>query len=136
MSKAAAAPMRFGSDFSGMDTAVVALKRMKVKVSVEFCSDNDTKCQNLLQAVHKPKKLFVDAVRDAANQPKVDIYVNTPPCQAFASCGKGKALKDKRGRLLKTGVKYAALRRPKIWIMGERAHHCKNGRNSSTSRMG
>ena len=95
-------------------------------------------------AVHQRKELFADAVRGADNQPPVDIYVNTPPCQSFSANGKKKALKDKRGRLLKIGVKYAAACRPKVWILEnvptlvtwKKFKHIKNGLVSALEEIG
>ena len=55
-----------------------------------------------------------------------------------------KALKDKRGRLLKPGVKYAAVRRPKVWILEKvstlatwkKFKHIKNGLVSALEKLG
>ena len=35
-----------GSDFSGLDTGIFALKRLQLPVEVSFCSDTDPHCKN------------------------------------------------------------------------------------------
>ena len=111
--------IKVGSDFSGMDTAVVALKRLKhLHTSLEFCSDNDEKCKQFVQEVHAPKRFFDNAMRSKEEQPPaVDVYINTPPCQSFSMGGNRQGIHDQRGRLLKVGLKYAAARHPKVWVL-------------------
>ena len=76
--------IRVGSDFSGMEAGVTALKRMGVPFTLAFSSDNDPSCQKFIRKVHKPKVLFEDiTTRRPEEECDVDLYLWTPPCQSF-----------------------------------------------------
>ena len=109
--------VRFGSDFSGMDSALVAMKRLGVAVSAEFVSDNDPKCIAFLQKVHRPRHLFDDASVGQESKPQVDVYVNTPPCPSFSAASHQRGLADARGRLMKVGIQYAKKHKPPVWVL-------------------
>ena len=69
--------MRYGSDFSGMDMALFALKHLGRPVDHVFASDNHVKCQQFIAAVHgAPRAFYKDvATRDTATMTSVDLYV-------------------------------------------------------------
>ena len=76
--------IRVGSDFSGMEAGVTALKRMGVPFTLAFSSDNDLSCQKFIRKVHNPQVLFGDVTtRRPEEECHVDIYMWTPPCQSF-----------------------------------------------------
>eukprot|EP00974_Lingulodinium_polyedra_P096232 9328738-Lingulodinium_polyedra.AAC.1 len=73
------AVVKFGSDFSGLDAAAVALKRMKVPHQCVFASDPLKASQKILRHVHQPKTIFPDILeRKVEEEEPVDIYVTTP----------------------------------------------------------
>lgn len=107
-----------GSDFSGLDTGIFALKRLQLPVEVSFCSDTDPHCRKLLEAAHKPKCFFDDAEqRKPEDEIPVDVYISTPPCQPWSSQGKRKGLQDPRGRLLKVPLRYTKRHKPRVFLM-------------------
>ena len=110
--------LRMGSDFSGMDTATVALKRLGCPVELVFCSDNDPHCKKILLASHKPRKFYDDAdARTKEEEVSVDVYVGTPPCQPWSSQGKRRGLLDPRGKLLKVPLRYAKRQKPRLFLL-------------------
>ncbi|CAE7765712.1 haeIIM [Symbiodinium sp. CCMP2592] len=110
--------VKFGSDFSGLDSAWLALKRMKVKAQLCFNSDSDANCKKLLQKIHKPEAFHDDiAARKPQSEQYVDLYVTTPPCQPFSMAGQKKGLKDKRGQLLKFSVAFVSRQKPRVVVL-------------------
>jgi DNA-cytosine methyltransferase len=111
--------IKFGSDFSGLDAAAAALKRMKVPHECVFASDLLKFSQKILQHVHKPKNIFTDILeRTAGQEEPVDLYVTTPPCQDFSSAGKqtGKDGPRHTGALIKKSLQYVRAHRPRVVI--------------------
>ena len=81
--------IRFGSDFSGMDAAAAALKRMGVAHQCIFASDILVESQKLLRIVHQPQTVFSDILlRTPDQEAPVDLYITTPPCQDLSTAGK------------------------------------------------
>ena len=111
--------IKFGSDFSGIDAAATALKRMSLQYVVEFVSDTDPVCQNILKEVHAPKKVWGDVLGiSPKDKPYVDVYVFTPPCQDFSSNGKmaGSAGPRRTGVLCARALKYVRQKQPRVCI--------------------
>ena len=111
--------IKFGSDFSGLDAAAVALKRMKVNYSMEFACDNDASSQKVLQSIHKPKKLFQNIVdRTTADETYVDVYTWTPPCQDLSSAGKQRGIKGPKqtGLLMTRSLRYIKDNLPRVTV--------------------
>ena len=80
--------------------------------------DKDAKCLSLLQALHKPEVCF-DAVtlRKAEEESYVDLYLTTPPCQAFSAAGQGHGAADGRGTLISSSMKYVQHKRPRCVVV-------------------
>ena len=92
--------LKVGSDYSGVDTCCVALKRMGVAHTVEFTSDTDAACRSVLKAVHNPNVIFEDALeRTPSEETYVDLYMWTPPCQDLSSLGKKQGTSGTKNRL-------------------------------------
>ncbi|CAE7244095.1 haeIIM [Symbiodinium sp. CCMP2592] len=109
---------RSGSALTCLDSAWLALKRMKVKAQLCFNSDSDANCKKLLQKIHKPEAFHDDiAARKPQSEQYVDLYVTTPPCQPFSMAGQKKGLKDKRGQLLKFSVAFVSRQKPRVVVL-------------------
>ena len=118
--------IKYGSDFSGMDAAAVAMKRLTVDVTVEFASDTDAACRKVLEAVHAPQIIYPDVMGvDVESKPPVDVYVWTPPRQDFSSAGKKKGAKGPRktGSLMSKSLAYIKAKKPRVAIFDDRVHH-------------
>ena len=111
--------IKVGTDFSGLDTAVLALQRLShLPVQLCFCSDTDKHCKKLLLHFHQPKNFYDNAEgRKKEEEVPVDLYIATPPCQPWSSQGKQLGLQDPRGQLIKVPIRYVQRHRPRLFIM-------------------
>ena len=111
--------VKVGSDFSGLETACLALNRIpNFRKALLFASDSQPACRKVLEWLHRPQRLFEDvSQRDPKEEPYVDLYIATPPCQAFSTCGRRRGLKDPRGRLFKHSMQYIKRRRPRAVVI-------------------
>ena len=109
--------IRVGSDFSGMEAGVTALKRMGVPCTLAFSSDNDPSCQKFIREVHKPEVLFEDiTTRRPEEECDVDLYLWAPPCQPFSCAGKLCGVSG-HGKLMASSIKYIRRKRPRVSVM-------------------
>ena len=111
--------IKLGSDFSGMDGAAAALRRMNIPHRCVFVSDPFPASQKILRHVCKPDKIFSDILlRTADEERPVDVYVTTPPCQDFSSAGKrvGKDGPRQTGSLIKKSLTYCRAHKPRVVI--------------------
>ena len=75
-----------GTDCSGLDAPIQALKLMNVKIDHKFASDIDPKCRDTISANGAPGVMYEDmTARDNTTAPKVDLYVAGFSCQPFSS---------------------------------------------------
>ena len=51
-------PLRIGTDCSGIDAPIMALKQLKIPFSHEFSSEIDEHCISSIKANYNPKKNF------------------------------------------------------------------------------
>ena len=79
--------IKFGSDFSGMEGAAAALRRMNIPHRCIFASDPCRASQRILHLVSKPRWIFDDITLRLTDpnyeEQAVDVYVTNPPCQDF-----------------------------------------------------
>ena len=89
-----------GSDFSGVGAFDVALKRLKIDYTTIFACDMDLYARETYMANHGEPNYYPLNVYDRKIPKKsIDIYMTSPPCQAFSLAGKRKGEDDKRGVL-------------------------------------
>jgi len=84
-----------GTDCSGIEAPIQALKNMNVPFRHVFSSESDAKARLNLQANFAPETLY-DDVYTRVNQPSqtVDLYACGFPCQPFSSMGQQQGFSD------------------------------------------
>ena len=111
--------LKLGSDFSGVETASVAMKRMGISHSLEFVSESDSACMSVIKKNHQPAHAFSNILeRTAAEETYADVYVWTPPCQDFSAGGKQKGVGGERrtGDLIKKSMQFIKNKRPRLTV--------------------
>ena len=111
--------IRIGSDFSGLDTSVVGLRKVckdlpGIKVVHTHSCDNNKVCKKIILHNSPPCKFFDDVLnRDIASVPTCDVYCFTAPCQAFSTAGKGLGVQDPRGAVIFAALSFIEAKKPK-----------------------
>ena len=93
-------PIRIGTDCSGIEAPIQALKKLGIPFKHIFSSDIDPYCRQSILANYEPEILDKDmTTRDVTKLPPIDLYVCGFPCQPFSNAGKRKGMKEKRGQI-------------------------------------
>ena len=89
--------VKVGSDFAGLESGIVALKKLGVEYDHIFSCDNSPSVKSLIFQNYRPHKWFDDVrTRSLADVGYSDLYMAGFPCQPFASGGKQMGCKDRR----------------------------------------
>lgn len=109
--------IKIGSDFSGVGAFDQALIRLGIKYKTVFACDMDkyarqTYIENYGQPDYFPENVYD---RDIPKEP-LDIYMTSPPCQAFSLAGKRKGENDKRGVLFYNSHEFIIKNKPRYFI--------------------
>lgn len=112
--------MRVGTDCSGIEAPICALRSLGVSFTHEFSSDIDRGVRRNIEANYEPRVLFSDITqRDIADVPDIDLYVAGFPCQSFShmnSVRKGLA-DEKRGPVFFSCLEVIRTKRPKYFLL-------------------
>ncbi len=119
--------IRVGTDCSGIEAPVQALKNLGVPFSHEFSSDIDKFCIQSIKANYKPKVLFGDldgpfpcgdiTKRDVKDVPDIDLYVCGFPCQPFSAAGRKNGFEHKSGNVFWSCFEVINAKKPKYFIL-------------------
>ena len=100
--------LKVGTDCSGIEAPIQALRKFKIPYTHEFSSDIDKHAIESIKANYKPQRLYGDPEgkypdgdirhRDNSTLPKLDLYVAGFPCQGNSNMGKRKGMGDERGQ--------------------------------------
>lgn len=112
-------PLRVGTDCSGMEAPIQALRKMGIPFEHVFASEIDTVCLQTIRANTSPSHLYEGDIRerDHSSVPPVDLYVCGFPCQPFSKVGEGKGLSDPRGTVFFACAEYIRAHRPLFFVL-------------------
>jgi DNA (cytosine-5)-methyltransferase 1 len=109
--------IKVGSDFSGVGAFDQALIRLGIQYQTVFACDmdkyaRDTFIHNYGEPKYFPKNVYE---REIPNE-SLDIYMTSPPCQAFSLAGKRLGKDDKRGILFFNSLEFIQVNKPRFFI--------------------
>ena len=110
--------LKVGTDCSGIEAPIMALKLMNIPFEHIFSCENDPHVIKSIYANYSPQILYNDIfTRDHNELPYVDLYVSGFPCQSFSKLGKMKGMEDVRGTIFFHCYKTIEVIRPKCFIL-------------------
>ena len=109
--------IKVGSDFSGVGAFDQALKRLGIDYETIFACDMDKYARQTFIHNYSLPKYYPENVynREIPTEP-LDIYMTSPPCQAFSLAGKRKGEEDKRGILFYNSHEFIKKNNPRYFI--------------------
>ena len=120
-------PIRVGTDCSGMEAPIYALRKLEIPFVHEFSSEIDPQCIQTIKANYNPKIIFGDpegeypngdiTTRDISLVPDIDLYVCGFPCQPFSRAGHEKGFSDSRGTVFWGCLQVLTQKQPKYFIL-------------------
>lgn len=109
--------IRIGSDFSGVGAFNQALKRLGVDYHEVFACDMDKYARKTFIYNYGEPDYYPENVYDREIPTEsLDIYMTSPPCQAFSLAGKRLGKDDKRGILFFNSHEFIRVNKPRYFI--------------------
>lgn len=109
--------IKVGSDFSGVGAFDQALIRLGIDYETEFACDMDKYARTTYIHNYGEPKYYPENVYDREiPSESLDIYMTSPPCQAFSLAGKRLGKDDKRGILFFNSHEFIAKNKPRYFI--------------------
>lgn len=119
--------LRVGTDCSGIEAPIEALKQMNIPYKHIFSSEIDKYCIKSIKANYEPEIIFGDPdgpfkngdirERNIKDVPNIDLYICGFPCQPFSIAGERKGLEDKRGNVFFSCLEVIKVKQPKYFIL-------------------
>jgi DNA (cytosine-5)-methyltransferase 1 len=109
--------IKAGSDFSGVGAFDQALKRLGINYKTIFACDMDKYArQTYMHNYGEPKYYPLNVYDRDIPSESLDIYMTSPPCQAFSLAGKRLGKEDKRGILFFNSHEFIQVNKPRFFI--------------------
>jgi len=109
--------IKVGSDFSGVGAFNQALKRLGKEYKEIFACDMDKFArQTFIYNYGEPEYYPMNVYDRAIPNESLDIYMTSPPCQAFSLAGKRLGKEDKRGILFFNSHEFIQVNKPRYFI--------------------
>lgn len=109
--------IKVGSDFSGVGAFNQALRRLGVEYQEIFACDWDKYArQTFIHNYGEPKYYPTNVYDRDIPSESLDIYMTSPPCQAFSLAGKRLGKDDKRGILFFNSLEFIQVNKPRYFI--------------------
>lgn len=109
--------IKVGSDFSGVGAFNQALIRLGIEYDEVFACDMDKFArETFIHNYGEPKYYPKDVYERQIPKESLDIYMTSPPCQAFSLAGKRLGKEDKRGVLFFNSHEFIKTNKPRYFI--------------------
>jgi DNA (cytosine-5)-methyltransferase 1 len=109
--------IKVGSDFSGVGAFNQALKRLDIEYDELFACDMDKFARQTFIHNYGEPKYYPENVYDREiPSESLDIYMTSPPCQAFSLAGKRLGKDDERGILFFNSHEFIKKNKPRYFI--------------------
>jgi DNA (cytosine-5)-methyltransferase 1 len=109
--------IKVGSDFSGVGAFNQALMRLGIEYKEIFACDMDKYArQTFIHNYGEPKYYPTNVYDREIPSESLDIYMTSPPCQAFSLAGKRLGKDDKRGILFFNSHEFIQVNKPRFFI--------------------
>jgi DNA (cytosine-5)-methyltransferase 1 len=109
--------IKVGSDFSGVGAFNQALIRLGIEYKEVFACDMDKYArQTFIHNYGEPEYYPTNVYDRAIPNESLDIYMTSPPCQAFSLAGKRLGKEDKRGILFFNSYEFIQKNKPRYFI--------------------
>ena len=109
--------IKVGSDFSGVGAFNQALMRLGINYKELFACDMDKYArQTFIHNYGEPEYYPTNVYDRAIPTDSLDIYMTSPPCQAFSLAGKRLGKEDKRGILFFNSHEFIKVNKPRYFI--------------------
>ena len=109
--------IKVGSDFSGVGAFNQSLNRLGIEYKEIFACDMDKYArQTFIHNYGEPKYYPTNVYDREIPKESLDIYMTSPPCQAFSLAGKRLGKNDKRGILFFNSLKFIQVNKPRYFI--------------------
>ena len=106
-----------GSDFSGVGAFDQALKKLGIDYQTIYACDWDKYArQTYIENYGEPSYFPKDVYEREIPEESLDIYMTSPPCQAFSLAGKRKGEDDERGILFYNSHEFIQKNNPRYFI--------------------
>lgn len=109
--------IKVGSDFSGVGAFNQALTRLGICYKEIFACDMDKYArQTFIHNYGEPEYYPMNVYDRKIPNENLDIYMTSPPCQAFSMAGKRLGKNDKRGILFFNSLEFIQKNKPRYFI--------------------
>lgn len=109
--------IRVGSDFSGVGAFNQALRRLGIEYHEVFACEMDKFArETFIHNYGEPEYYPTNVYEREIPSKSLDIYMTSPPCQAFSMAGKRLGKDDKRGILFFNSHEFIQKNQPRFFI--------------------
>lgn len=109
--------IKVGSDFSGVGAFNQALMRLGINYQEVFACDMDKYArQTFIHNYGEPEYYPMNVYDREIPSESLDIYMTSPPCQAFSMAGKRLGKEDERGILFFNSLEFIRVNNPRFFI--------------------
>jgi len=110
--------IHIGTDCSGIEAPIIALKKLKIPFHHIFSCDNDKHVRQAIKKNYNPDTIYEDIItRDHSAVQPVDLYFCGFPCQSFSTAGKKAGFHDPRGTIFFHCHKYISKKKPEAFVL-------------------